>query len=65
MVTFQCSGDECKAGFPLKENTKEKVIKCPMEECGKETNIWLRLKRFQVGCLFALFSSPVELLQRS
>ena len=46
LITFRCSGDECEVGFPLKENTKEKLIKCPM--CQKETNIWLKLKKIQV-----------------
>ena len=56
LVTFRCSNAGCKAGFPLKENTKEKLIKCPMEACGKETNIWLKLKRFQVR--FFLMEPP-------
>ena len=47
MITFRCSNESCEVGFPLKENTKEKVIACPMKECGKETNVWLKLKRIQ------------------
>jgi len=47
MITFRCSKDSCEVGFPLKENTKEKVIVCPIKECGKETNVWLKLKRIQ------------------
>ena len=47
MITFRCSNEACEVGFPLKENTKEKVIACPMKECGKETNVWLKLKRIQ------------------
>ena len=49
MITFRCSKDSCEVGFPLKENTKEKVIVCPIKECGKETNVWLKLKRIQVS----------------
>ena len=49
MITFRCSNESCKVGFPLKENTKEKVIACPIKECGKETNVWLKLKRIQVS----------------
>ena len=49
MITFRCSNESCEVGFPLKENTKEKVIACPMKECGKETNVWLKLKRIQVS----------------
>lgn len=44
-ITFRCSNSECEIGFPLKENTKEKLINCPM--CQKQTNIWLKLKRIQ------------------
>jgi tetratricopeptide (TPR) repeat protein len=47
MITFKCSNPSCTVGFPLKENTKEKLIRCPMETCNKETNIWLKLKRIQ------------------
>ena len=49
MITFRCSNESCEVGFPLKENTKEKVIACPIKECGKETNVWLKLKRIQVS----------------
>ena len=57
LITFRCSGDECQVGFPLKENTKEKLIKCPV--CQKETNIWLKLKKIQVQ----RFSAVTGLLQ--
>ena len=33
--------------FPLKENTKEKIISCPLDDCGIKTNIWERLKLIQ------------------
>ena len=29
------------------ENTKEKIIACPIEDCGLKTNIWERLKLIQ------------------
>ena len=46
MVTFRCANvKSCSAGFPLSENTKEKLIHCPA--CGHETNIWLKLKKMQ------------------
>lgn len=45
MVNFRCAGPNCTLSFPLKEKTTEKVIKCPLEECGVETNIWKRVKR--------------------
>ena len=46
MVTFRCSNlESCSAGFPLSENTKEKLIHCPMADCGAETNVWLKLKK--------------------
>ncbi len=47
MITFRCSNEKCEVGFPLRENTKEKVITCPMGDCAKETNVWLKLKRIQ------------------
>ena len=31
----------------LQENTKEKVIACPIDDCGLKTNIWERLKLIQ------------------
>ena len=57
MITFRCSKESCEVGFPLKENTKEKVIVCPIKECGKETNVWLKLKRIQVGSKTMIFCS--------
>jgi hypothetical protein len=47
MITFRCSNEACEGGFPLKENTKEKLITCPIKGCAKETNVWLKLKRVQ------------------
>jgi len=44
MITFRCGNELCSNGFPLKENTKEKIISCPLEDCGLKTNIWERLK---------------------
>ena len=44
MITHKCSG--CPLSFPL-HKTHEQPIKCPLEECGVETNIWKRLKRIQ------------------
>lgn len=35
----------CTISFPLTEKTNEKMIKCPLEDCGAETNIWKCLKR--------------------
>jgi len=35
----------CTISFPLTEKTNEKLIKCPLEDCGAETNIWKCLKR--------------------
>ena len=52
-------------GFPLKENTKEKVIVCPIKECGKETNVWLKLKRIQVGSIPMSCSNLVPLVNFS
>ena len=50
-IIFRCSNYPlCTEGFPLRENTKEKLIQCPKEDCGKSTNIYLKLKRIQV-CL--------------
>ena len=31
----------------FQENTKEKIIACPLEDCGLKTNIWERLKLIQ------------------
>ena len=45
MINFKCSGKDCSLSFPLKDKTNEKVVKCPLEECATETNIWKRLKR--------------------
>ena len=45
MMNFKCSGKTCTLSFPLKESTKEQIIKCPLEDCGKETNIWKKRKR--------------------
>jgi len=47
MITFRCANELCQNSFPLKENTKEKIISCPLEECGLKTNIWERLKLIQ------------------
>jgi len=47
MITFRCANELCSNSFPLKENTKEKIIACPLEECGLKTNIWERLKLIQ------------------
>ena len=45
MVTYKCDGKDCTLSFPLPEKTSENVITCPLEECGKETNIWAKRKR--------------------
>jgi len=47
MITFRCANELCTCSFPLKENTKEKVISCPLDDCGIKTNIWDRLKLIQ------------------
>ncbi len=48
-INFRCASyPACKVAFPLKENTKEKLIQCPMEGCEKSTNVYLKLKRIQV-----------------
>ncbi|TRY69080.1 hypothetical protein TCAL_06839 [Tigriopus californicus] len=47
MIVFKCSNPACSATFPLKENTKEKVIRCPVGKCQKDTNIWLKLTKIQ------------------
>ena len=62
MITFRCANELCNNYFPLKvsvygrfrsegkifqENTKEKIIACPIEDCGLKTNIWERLKLIQ------------------
>merc|ERR1712200_114291 len=46
-ITFRCGNDLCTNSFPLKENTKEKVITCPLDDCGLKTNIWDRLRQIQ------------------
>merc|ERR1711994_1046778 len=47
MITFRCANELCNVSFPLKENTKEKIISCPLDDCGIKTNIWERLKVIQ------------------
>merc|ERR1712203_649683 len=47
MITFRCANELCTVSFPLKENTKEKIISCPLDDCGLKTNIWERLKLIQ------------------
>lgn len=47
MITFRCANEICSCSFPLKENTKEKIISCPLDDCGLKTNIWERLKLIQ------------------
>jgi len=47
MITFRCANELCSVSFPLKENTKEKIISCPLDDCGIKTNIWERLKLIQ------------------
>jgi len=47
MITFRCANELCTCSFPLKENTKEKIITCPLDDCGIKTNIWERLKLIQ------------------
>lgn len=47
MITFRCANELCTCSFPLKENTKEKIISCPLDDCGIKTNIWERLKLIQ------------------
>lgn len=78
IVAYKCSNPECTLSFPLKEKTNEKVVKCPLEECGKETNIWMKLKRlhelkkeaevareiFQGSTGKKTFKESVEILQR-
>ena len=44
---FRCANELCSVSFPLKENTKEKIISCPLDDCGLKTNIWERLKLIQ------------------
>ena len=43
----RCANELCTVSFPLKENTKEKIISCPLDDCGIKTNIWERLKLIQ------------------
>ena len=43
----RCANELCSVSFPLKENTKEKIISCPLDDCGIKTNIWERLKLIQ------------------
>jgi len=47
LITFRCANELCTVSFPLKENTKEKIISCPLDDCGIKTNIWERLKLIQ------------------
>jgi len=47
MIIFRCGNEICKCSFPLKENTKTKLVNCPLEDCGLQTNIWERLKLIQ------------------
>jgi len=47
LITFRCANELCSVSFPLKENTKEKIISCPLDDCGIKTNIWERLKLIQ------------------
>merc|ERR1712241_1123474 len=47
MITFRCANEICPNYFPLEENTKEKIISCPLDDCGIKTNIWERLKLIQ------------------
>jgi len=47
LITFRCANELCSCSFPLKENTKEKLISCPLDDCGIKTNIWERLKLIQ------------------
>ena len=44
-IIFKCSNTNCGISFPLPEKTNEKIIKCPLDTCGIETNIWKKLKR--------------------
>ena len=44
-IIFKCSNTNCGISFPLNEKTNEKIIKCPLDTCGIETNIWKKLKR--------------------
>jgi len=53
----------CTNSFPLKENTKEKIISCPLEDCGLKTNIWERLRLIQK--LKKDFASAKEELERN
>merc|ERR1711963_432163 len=45
MINYKCSAANCELAFPLKKKTSEKIVKCPLENCGAETNIWKALKR--------------------
>lgn len=45
IINFKCEGANCTLSFPLKDKTEEKIIKCPLGNCGVETNIWKRRKR--------------------
>lgn len=45
MINFKCAGKNCELSFPLQEKTSEQIIKCPLEKCASETNIWKRKKR--------------------
>ena len=48
MLTFRCSNlAGCTAGFPLTKYTKMKLVTCPVEGCGQETNIWKKLQKIQ------------------
>ena len=60
---FRCGNELCTNSFPLKENTKEKIISCPLEDCGLKTNIWERLRLIQK--LKKDFASAKEELERN
>lgn len=38
---------KCLKLILFQENTKEKIIACPLDDCGLKTNIWERLKLIQ------------------
>ncbi|XP_023324875.1 SET and MYND domain-containing protein 4 [Eurytemora carolleeae] len=63
MITFRCGNELCTNSFPLKENTKEKIISCPLEDCRLKTNIWERLRLIQK--LKKDFASAKEELERN
>lgn len=46
MINYKCSAPGCTLSFPL-DKSQVQPIKCPLEDCNVETNIWKKLKRIQ------------------